>query len=229
MNLKERIQDIFHQYSVQLELADKDKKEDEVQMAKKTLANGTVIYTDAEEFAVGVSVFIVNEEGERMPLPDGEYEYEGGGKTVVAGGKIAEMVEAEEEKKEEEKELDHTPDHKKEEEKMEDDKKKDEKEMKHTPDHKDEEMEEEEEKKFTKKEVEEMVKKAVEDAKEKMSSQLSETNKELSDLKEMLSTQKAEAGLRRSASKEKRMSFADIKKLTQKERVSALYELYSNK
>ena len=220
MNLKERIQDIFHQYSVQLELADKDKKEDEVQMAKKTLANGTVIYTDAEDFAVGVSVFIVNDEGERMPLPDGEYEYEGGGKTVVAGGKIAEMVEAEEEKKEEEKELDHTPDHKKdEEEKMEDEKKKDEEEME----------EEEEEKKFTKKEVEEMVKKAVEDAKEKMASQLSKTNKELSDLKEMLSTQKAEAGLRRSASKEKRMSFADIKKLTQKERVSALYELYSNK
>ena len=123
MNLKERIQDIFHQYSVQLELADNDKKEDEVQMAKKTLANGTVIYTDAEDFAVGVSVFIVNEEGERMPLPDGEYEYEGGGKTVVAGGKIAEMVEAEEEKKEEEKELDHTPDHKKdEEEKMEENK-----------------------------------------------------------------------------------------------------------
>tara|TARA_R100000278_G_C5472028_1_gene164828 strand:- start:1171 stop:1839 length:669 start_codon:yes stop_codon:yes gene_type:complete len=222
MNLKERIQDIFHQYSVQLELADKDKKEDEVQMAKKTLANGTVIYTDAEDFAVGVSVFIVNDEGERMPLPDGEYEYEGGGKTVVAGGKIAEMVEAEEEKKEEEKELDHTPDHKKdEEEKMEDEKKKDEEEM--------EEEEEEKEKKFTKKEVEEMVKKAVEDAKEKMASQLSKTNKELSDLKEMLSTQKAEAGLRRSASKEKRMSFADIKKLTQKERVSALYELYSNK
>tara|TARA_R100001163_G_scaffold2920_1_gene4404 strand:+ start:6166 stop:6828 length:663 start_codon:yes stop_codon:yes gene_type:complete len=220
MNLKERIQDIFHSYSVQLELNEKEKKEDEVQMAKKTLANGTVIYTDAEDFAVGAEVFIVNEEGERMPLPDGEYEYEGGGKTVVAGGKIAEIVEAEEEEKEEEKELDHTPDHK-DEEKMEDEKKKDEEEM--------EDEDEEEEKKFTKKEVEEMVKKAVEDAKEKMASQLSETTKELSDLKEMLSTQKAEAGLRRSPSKEKRMSFADIKKLTQKERVSALYELYSNK
>lgn len=161
MNLKTESRISFEKYAVQLEVEDKevdlkhtpDHKEDkdEMQLAKKTLANGTVIYTDADEFGVGVDVFIVNEEGERMPLPDGEYEYEEGGKTIVANGKIAEMVEAEEEKEEkemkdhEDKEMDK---HKDKEEKM-------------------KEHEEEEEKKFTKKEVEEMVKKAVKDAKEK--------------------------------------------------------------
>lgn len=74
MNLKDRIQDIFEQYSVYLDKhEDEEKKMDEhkdekTEMAKKTLANGTTIYTDADAFAVGVDVFIVNEEGERMPL-----------------------------------------------------------------------------------------------------------------------------------------------------------------
>ncbi len=118
MNLKDRIQDIFEQYSVHLDKhEDEEKKMDEhkdekTEMAKKTLANGTEIYTDADAFAVGVDVFIVNEEGERMPLPDGEYEYAEGGKTVVADGKIAEMVEAEEED-EEKKMGDHEEDEKK--------------------------------------------------------------------------------------------------------------------
>jgi hypothetical protein len=209
MNLKERIQDIFESYSVLLEVEEKEEVKEEVQMAEKTLANGTVIYTDADDFIVGAEVFIVNEEGERMPLPDGEYEYEGGGKTLISNGAIAEMVEAEEEVEEEEEvEV--------------------EVEMEEKVEEKEEEEEEVEET-FTKEEVEEMVKKAVEEAKEKLSAKLSKNRKELEDLKQTLSTQKAEGGLRRSPSKEKRMSFADIKKLTQKERVSALYELYSNK
>ena len=233
MNLKNRIQDIFEKYSVQLEVEDKevdlkhtpDHKEDkdEMQLAKKTLANGTVIYTDADEFGVGVNVFIVNEEGERMPLPDGEYEYEEGGKTIVANGKIAEMVEAEEEKEEkemkdhEDKEMDK---HKEKEEKMKEHEEKDKKDME----------EEEDEKKFTKKEVEEMVKKAVKDAKEKMHSQIEDTNTQLKELKELMSSQVAESGLRRSASAPQRVQLSDIKNMkSQKDRVSFIHDFYLNK
>ena len=101
MNLKERVQDIFNAYSVNLEVTEDVEVKEETALAEKTLANGTVIYTDAEDFLVGATVFIVNEEGERMPLPDGEYEYEVGGRTVITDGAIAEVLEEEEEKEKE--------------------------------------------------------------------------------------------------------------------------------
>ena len=209
MNLKERIQDIFDQYSVHLESEEKDEKEmkhtpehkdEKTEMAKKTLANGTTIYTDADAFAVGVDVFIVNEEGERMPLPDGEYEYEEGGKTVVADGKIAEMVEAEDEK--------------------------DEKEMEHTPDHKDEK--EEMSYTLTESELSSMIAKAVGAAKEEFAKDMEATKDELSSMKEMLSSQRAEGGLRQSKTNAKRMTFSDLKGLDAKDRVAAIHEIYSN-
>ena len=209
MNLKERIQDIFDQYSVHLESEEKDEKEmkhtpehkdEKTEMAKKTLANGTTIYTDADAFAVGVDVFIVNEEGERMPLPDGEYEYEEGGKTVVADGKIAEMVEAEDEK--------------------------DEKEMEHTPDHKDEK--EEMSYTLTESELSSMIAKAVGAAKEEFAKDMEATKDELSSMKEMLSSQRAEGGLSQSKTNAKRMTFSDLKGLDAKDRVAAIHEIYSN-
>lgn len=213
MNLKDRIQDIFEQYSVHLEKDEKDEKEmehtpdhkdEKTEMAKKTLANGTEIYTDADAFAVGVDVFIVNEEGERMPLPDGEYEYAEGGKTVVADGKIAEMVEAEEEEKVEAED--------KEEEKtaMEEDKK--------------------EEKTFnvTEEELTAIIDKAVEAAKKAFAEEVKDTKEELSTMKDMLSSQRAEGGLRQSKANAKRMTFSDIKNLDAKDRVAAIHEIYSN-
>lgn len=213
MNLKDRIQDIFEQYSVHLEKDEKDEKEmehtpdhkdEKTEMAKKTLANGTEIYTDADAFAVGVDVFIVNEEGERMPLPDGEYEYAEGGKTVVADGKIAEMVEAEEEEKVEAED--------KEEEKtaMEEDKK--------------------EEKTFnvTEEELTAIIDKAVEAAKKAFAEEVKDTKEELSTMKDMLSSQRAEGGLRQSKASAKRMTFSDIKSLDAKDRVAAIHEIYSN-
>lgn len=216
MNLKDRIQDIFEQYSVHLEKDEKDEKEmehtpdhkdEKTEMAKKTLANGTEIYTDADAFAVGVDVFIVNEEGERMPLPDGEYEYAEGGKTVVADGKIAEMVEAEEE--DEEKKM---GDHEEDEKKM------------------DEHEEKKEEMSYTisESQLSSIIAKAVGAAKKEFAKDMEATKDELSSMKDMLSSQRAEGGLRQSKSKAKRMTFSDIKNLDAKDRVAAIHEIYSN-
>ena len=213
MNLKDRIQDIFEQYSVHLEKDEKDEKEmehtpdhkdEKTEMAKKTLANGTEIYTDADAFGVGVDVFIVNEEGERMPLPDGEYEYAEGGKTVVADGKIAEMVEAEEEDKVEAED-------KEEEKTMKDEEKKEE--MSYT---------------ISESQLSSIIAKAVGAAKEEFAKDMEATKDELSSMKDMLSSQRAEGGLRQSKSNAKRMTFSDIKSLDAKDRVNAIFEIYSN-
>jgi hypothetical protein len=71
MNLKERISDLFEKYSV--ELAVEEKEEQVSLMATAILESGQEITTDADAFAVGVSVFVMNDENERIPLPDGDY------------------------------------------------------------------------------------------------------------------------------------------------------------
>ena len=93
MTLKERISDLFEKYSVQLEVEEKA----EVKFAVATLDSGQEIQTDAEAFAVGVAVFVVNDEGEQIPLPDGEYTLADGSMLVVAEGVVAEVNEASEE------------------------------------------------------------------------------------------------------------------------------------
>ncbi len=66
--------------------------QEEVKLEQMKLENGTVI--EAESFEAGESVFIVTED-ERVALPIGEYELEGGMILVVAEeGVIAEMREA---------------------------------------------------------------------------------------------------------------------------------------
>ena len=93
MTLKERISDLFEKYSVQLEVEEKA----EVKFAVATLDSGQEIQTDAEAFAVGVSVFVVNDEGEQIHLPDGDYTLADGSILVVAEGVVAEVNEASEE------------------------------------------------------------------------------------------------------------------------------------
>lgn len=106
MTLKERISDIFEKYSVELAVEEKEETQ-EVAFATAVLDSGQEIQTDADAFAVGVSAFVVNDEGERIPLPDGDYKLQDGSTLVVAEGAVAEMkeaeaeVEAEEEKEEE--------------------------------------------------------------------------------------------------------------------------------
>jgi len=108
MTLKERISDIFEKYSVELAVEEKEETQ-EVAFATAVLDSGQEIQTDADAFAVGVSAFVVNDEGERIPLPDGDYKLQDGSMLVVAEGAVVEVneattepeVEAEEEKEEE--------------------------------------------------------------------------------------------------------------------------------
>lgn len=86
MTLTERINDLFARFNVKLEAT-----EVEVQLeAQAVLENGTIIYTDADDFAEGADVFIINEEGERIPLPQGDYTLQDGSKMSIAeGGKVS--------------------------------------------------------------------------------------------------------------------------------------------
>ena len=85
MTIKERVQEVFNKFNVALEVEDKIR----VDMAEETLENGTVIYTDADDFAEGEEAYIINDEGERIPLPPGDYKLADGG-TISIGdlGKI---------------------------------------------------------------------------------------------------------------------------------------------
>ncbi len=86
MTLSERINELFQKFNVNLKT-----EEIEVNLeAQAVLDNGTIIYTDADSFDEGAEVYILNEEGERIPLPEGDYELEDGSKMSVGdGGKIS--------------------------------------------------------------------------------------------------------------------------------------------
>ena len=87
MNLKDRVEKLFEKYAAIATQLSEEKQE--VKMAEATLDSGQVIATDAENWAVGVPVFVVNEEGEQIPLPDGEYKLEDGTEFTVAEGVVA--------------------------------------------------------------------------------------------------------------------------------------------
>lgn len=57
-------------------------------LAEATLVDGTVIGTDAEAFEDGALVFITGDDGERMPLPTGDYELADGTMVSVVDGEI---------------------------------------------------------------------------------------------------------------------------------------------
>ena len=84
MKLTDRINELFNKFNVNLTT-------EEVNLeAQGVLENGTVIYTDAASFVEGADVFVLNEEGERIPLPDGDYTFEDGTTLRIAnGGKVA--------------------------------------------------------------------------------------------------------------------------------------------
>jgi len=105
MNIQERVAALFNKYSAMLA------EEAPVSLATAVLQGGQEIQTAAEEWAVGVDVFVVNDEGEQIPLPDGEYTLEDGIEFTVVDGKVntwempeeAPAAPAEEAKKDEEK------------------------------------------------------------------------------------------------------------------------------
>ena len=87
MNLKDRVEKLFEKYAAIATQLSEEKQE--VKMAEATLDSGQVISTEAEQWAVGVPVFVINEEGEQIPLPDGEYKLEDGTVFTVAEGMVA--------------------------------------------------------------------------------------------------------------------------------------------
>ena len=75
MTIKERVQEVFNRFNVNLEVEDKVR----VDLAEAALENGTVIYTDADSFVEGAEAYIINDEGERITLPPGDYTLADGG------------------------------------------------------------------------------------------------------------------------------------------------------
>lgn len=83
MNIKEQINNMFSKFGIML-------KAEEIQLASAELENGTTIHTDGEDFSEGLDVYIINDEGEKIPLPEGDYDLaDGGNIKVTEGGKIA--------------------------------------------------------------------------------------------------------------------------------------------
>ena len=86
MNIQQRVQDILNKFDVNLTVSE----EKSTELAEVTLENGTVVYTD-DEFVVGAEAYIINDEGERISVPAGDYELNDG-----EGGAIEEIKGAEE-------------------------------------------------------------------------------------------------------------------------------------
>ena len=73
------------------------------------LTDGTIIVSEADELAAGISISVLTEDGSQMPLPVGEYETEGGvGFSVEEEGIVAEIYESETEEEEVEEEVEAT-------------------------------------------------------------------------------------------------------------------------
>jgi hypothetical protein len=195
MTLKERISEIFDKYSVELSVEENA----EVKFAVATLDSGQEIQTEAESFAVGASVFVVNDEGEQIPLPDGEYTLQDGSMLVVAEGAIVEVNEASEEPAVE----------------AEEDK---EEEMSEEP--KAEEVEASSEV-LTREEVAGMIAEAIEATKAEFSSQIEERDAKITEL-----SKQAAPSLSRAPKMEVKAP-VDLKSLSIQERVAAIHNQFS--
>ena len=101
MGITEKLQALFSSAAVELSAATKEPEaapeatpEVAVNLATATLEDGQQIETTAEAFAPGADVFVTNDQGEQIPLPDATYTLEDGTKFVVEGGVIQEAPEA---------------------------------------------------------------------------------------------------------------------------------------
>jgi osmotically-inducible protein OsmY len=232
MTITERVQEVFNKFNVNLTVTEAPRTE----MAEAALENGTVIYTDAEAFAEGVEAYIINDEGEKIPLPPGDYTLADGRMVVVGeGGVVSSVTEAPEEEAPAEEPAQEVEASEEVTEEV--------------------EVEAEEEEKpayVTKEEVEEMIKAALEsiEDKEEMSAvnpeapkaekvveevveevaeteaalELAAIKAELEDMKK----QAAEAGLKHKAPSIRHEPL-DLSKLTLTERVAALHNQFSSK
>lgn len=71
------------------------KKEQEVKLGSVMTADGSVkVNFEGDTVKIGLPMTITGEGGEEMPLPDGEYELEGGVKVTITGGLVEELEES---------------------------------------------------------------------------------------------------------------------------------------
>ena len=202
MTLKERISDLFEKYSVELEVEEKE----EVQMATAKLESGQEIMTDADSFAVGVEVFVMNDENEKIPLPNGDYTLEDGTSVKVEDGKVSEMeakTEADEHKDKEEEDMRY--------------KDKDEEKMSEEPKAEDVETVEASAEVLTREDVAGMIAEAIEATKAEFSSQIEERDAQITEL-----GKQAASAISRAPKAPKKVEKVDLSKLTFDERVRAL-------
>ena len=100
MEIKEQVKKILLNLlgevkeEVKLEATQEATQEEKVELATMALADGTTV--EAESFEAGQAIVIVTPEGERVPLPVGEYQLENGMMLEVSTeGIIGEISEAE--------------------------------------------------------------------------------------------------------------------------------------
>jgi len=107
MELKERIAGLFQKYNVNLSVEEPTTEAtEEVKFAEGKLEDGTMIYTDSEAWEAGVNIYIMNDEGEKIAVPTGEYILEDGRAVAVVDGIVESISEAEvEEEATEEEEM----------------------------------------------------------------------------------------------------------------------------
>ena len=102
-NIKEQIKSVFNKYGIdpstvgikfEEETAAAEAPATEVKFAVEgTLADGTKIYSTADEWVVGVDIYTQDAEGNPVPVPAGEYLLEDGVTKVYVGedGKVSEI------------------------------------------------------------------------------------------------------------------------------------------
>ena len=242
MNIQQRVQDILNKFDVNLTVTE----EKSTELAEVTLENGTVVYTD-DEFVVGAEAYIINDEGERISVPAGDYELNDGRLLVIGeGGAIEEIKGAEEPAEEpvaEEAEAERVEQSADEPEATEEATEELEVEV---------ELEDEDEEKMyvTRDEVEEMIKAAFEALKEDDKDEMSDVNpeapkeepkaeeapeadpvaEELAAVKAELSEMKDEAvPMLKHATPTAQAEPLDLSKLSLQERVAALHSKFSSK
>lgn len=102
-NIKEQIKSVFNKYGIdpssvgikfEEETAAAEAPATELKFAVEgTLADGTKIYSTADEWVVGVDIYTMDAEGNPVPVPAGEYLLEDGVTKVYVGedGMVAEI------------------------------------------------------------------------------------------------------------------------------------------
>jgi len=98
INTMSKVNEIVSKYAEKLKsfgvsLSAVEEAVDQKQMAMAVLADGTEVYSPDAEFGIGSEIFVMDENGNPTPAPDGEHETTEGKILVVVEGKISEVKE----------------------------------------------------------------------------------------------------------------------------------------